>query len=226
MLIPLKVDVPVARMPWVNITLIVLITLVTVAGFVDDGVFLTLSGIELVEASPLGGEGYYLKVTTDALPLPALAVTSSLLHADLIHLLGNMWFLWVFGNAVNERFGHFAYPALYLAAAMAGGLAHYATSGVPVVGASGAINGIMGAFVMFFAKNEVVVVWLIYLYPRLGKAPSVWAVAFWVAWDVVMLLAGGDSGVALVAHLAGFLAGLGIAALCTATGLIMPPEHE
>lgn len=225
MFIPLKVDVATYRRPWVNIALIVTIVAVSMAAFADLELLCKLGGIKITSLSFLEDD-VGIEITTENFPLPVLAVTSSLVHGGWMHLLGNMLFLWVFGNAVNYRFGHLGYIGLYVLAAMAGGLAHYATSDMPGIGASGAIYGVMGAFLVFFPRNDVRVVWFLFCYPRIAHISSIWLILFWVAWDVLFLAAGAETGVALWAHVAGFGAGFGIAMLCAITGLIKPAPGE
>ena len=232
MLIPLRVDVPTSRRPWVNYGLMGLIVIISFAGFQDRFLFDRLAGIERV--SPLDRLPVPLEpeirpeVSTKHYSLPVLAMTSSLLHGGWLHLIGNMLFLWVFGNAANYKFGHLGFPLLYLAAAMTGGLAHYAFDGCPVVGASGAINGLMGAFLVFFPRNEVKM-FIFLLFFRIGRVAwisSVWVILYWLGWDVLYLVLGAKTGVAPWAHVGGFVAGFGIAVVCAATGLIKPTEDE
>jgi membrane associated rhomboid family serine protease len=232
-LIPLKADVPAWRRPWVNYALIALIVAVTLAGFVDDAFFRKLAGIEytFLGMSPppewaRGLPGVEIRLTTRDIPLPVLALTSSLLHVGWIHLLGNMLFLWVFGNAVNYKFGQLGYLGLYVAAALLGGLAHYGFQGSPCVGASGAVNGTMGAFLVFFPRNDVTIFWIIWFRPGVSRISSGWIIVFWVLWDIFMLIIGGGGGVALWGHMGGFFTGFLIALLCAARGWIKPTPDE
>ncbi len=228
MLIPLKVDVPTDRRPWVNYALIALIVCVSIAGFSDDDLFCELAGIEIGnvdEESLLFGD-IEINLTTKDFPLPVLAVTSSLLHAGWLHLIGNMLFLWIFGNALNYKFGHLGYLGLYAAAALAGGMAHYMFQGGPVVGASGAINGVMGAFLIFFPRNDVTILWIVWRFGNVSRISSGWIILFWVAWDVLFLGLGAETDTALWAHVGGFLVGFSIAMICALTGWIKPTQDE
>ncbi len=222
MLIPLRVDVPMWRTPWVNYGLIGLIVLTSICGFADRGFFMKLAGIERSGDifSPVS------RLTTKDYPLPVLALTSSFLHGGLIHLAGNLLFLWIFGNAINYKFGHVGYLGLYLAAAFAGGMAHYGLDGRPVVGASGAINGVMAAFLVFFPRNDITVLWLIWIRPGVSRLSSGWIILFWIAWDILFLAMDAGEGVALWAHLAGFAVGFAVAAACALKKLIRPTEDE
>ena len=214
MIIPLKVDVPMWRRPYVNWALMGLTICISIAAFYDPELLYDLAGIE--------GDG----LTQNIGLWPVYAVSSSFLHGGWLHLIGNMLFLWIFGNAVNYKFGHVGYAGLYLAAAVASGLAHYGFDGSPAVGASGAINGVMGAFLVFFPRNDVSCLLFIYVYPRYFRISSFWVLLFWVAWDVLYLVLGTSGGVALWAHVGGFAAGFGIAMICALAGLIKPTKDE
>ena len=224
-LIPLKVDVATYRTPFVNVALIIAIVVISIMAFSDEALLMKLGGIEVTHVDIFEID---VRLTTKDFPLPVLALTSTLVHAGWLHLLGNMLFLWVFGNAVNYKFGHVKYLVLYALAGMAGGLAHYATSDMPGIGASGAINGVMGAFLVFFPRNDVTVLWFWFLpfRPRISRISSIWIIVFWLMWDVMFLALGAVTGVALWAHVAGFIAGFSIALLCAVKGWIKSPDDE
>lgn len=223
MLIPLKLYVPTDRRPWVNYALIAVIIAVSLICFSDVGLFCRLAGVDL---DSTGTSLVSPMVSTEYLPLPVLALTSSLLHVGVLHLLGNMWFLWVFGNAVNYKLGQLGYLGFYLAAAMAGGLAHYALAGTPVVGASGTVNGVMGAFLVFFPRNDVTVLWVLWIRPGISTLSSGWIILLWLAWDVLCLALGSQGGVALWSHVGGFVTGFAVAAVLAAVGWIRPSPDE
>ncbi|OHB68828.1 MAG: hypothetical protein A2Y77_11675 [Planctomycetes bacterium RBG_13_62_9] len=151
------------------------------------------------------------------------------LHANLLHLLGNMWFLWIFGNAVCSKLGNIRYLPLYILLGVFAGVAHLLLSPGSVIGASGAINGIVGMYLFLFYENEITclfVVWLIVpLYVRSFEISSVWMILFWLLWNVVGVLCGG-SGVAYFAHFGGFAAGFGIALLLCQKGWITMERYE
>lgn len=226
MLIPLKAAVPRWGRPWANVALMLLIISVSTIALVQEGsgLFLTLAGLT-VEVDPATGEPT-LEFTKNILMLPVLAVSSSFLHGDWLHLAGNMLFLWVFGNAVNYKFGHVGYLVLYLAAALVGGLAHYGLEGGPVVGASGAINGVMGAFLVYFPLNDVKVFYFWFLRFGTFMMSGIWLVLLYVAWDVLYLAIGAGGSTALWAHVGGFVAGFGAALLCLRAGWVSPTADE
>ena len=227
MLIPLKVDVPMYRTPWANYAIMALVIVVSIAGFVDTDFFWSLAGAEAtVRSTAYGGAQVELTLTNRLLALPMFALTSSMLHVGILHLAGNMLFLWVFGNAVNYKFGQLGYLVLYLVVTVWAGMTHYLHEGFPAVGASGAVSGMMGAFLVFFPRNDVTVFWIIWIRPGLSRISSGWIIMLWVVWDVVCLALGWNAGVALWAHLGGFTVGFAVAVMCSLAGWIKPTQDE
>lgn len=137
-------------------------------------------------------------------------MSSMFLHGSFAHLLGNMWFLWIFGNNVEDSMGHTRFVAFYLLCGLAAAVAQLATdpqSTVPMVGASGAIGGVMGAYVVLY---PFVRVHMLIFFPFTVAIPAVWMLGYWF---VIQLLSGlsslgfGGGGVAFWAHVGGFAAG-------------------
>lgn len=138
------------------------------------------------------------------------AVISMFLHAGFAHILFNMWSMWIFGNNVEEAFGHLGFAAFYLAAglaATAGFVVLEPDTTVPLVGASGAIAGVMGAYLVLFPRHLV----LTLIFIRVVAIPSVAFLGLWFASQ--FLMAGDASGIAWQAHVAGFAFGAAVAAL-------------
>jgi membrane associated rhomboid family serine protease len=134
--------------------------------------------------------------------------TSMFLHGSIGHLLFNMWFLWIFGNNVEEAYGHFGYLLLYLVGGLAGTAAFIALNSnatVPLVGASGAIAVTMGAYAVLFPKHRIVSLlgWIILPLP---------AGIFLFVWFVAQFGLGG-TGVAWEAHAGGFVVGVAVSLL-------------
>lgn len=144
--------------------------------------------------------------------------TSMFLHGGVAHVLGNCWFLWVFGNNVEDRLGHAGFVLFYLAtgAAAAGAQVLAAPgSGVPMVGASGAISGVLGAYLVFFPRA-----WVVALVPWVVPILPIPAALFLLVWFFIQAQAGVGSllagtaatgGVAWWAHAGGFVAGACVA---------------
>jgi membrane associated rhomboid family serine protease len=151
-----------------------------------------------------------------AIPAYATLITSMFLHGGWMHLNGNMLYLWVFGNNIEDAMGHAKYIAFYLTCGILAALSHALTdpsSSIPMVGASGAISGILGAYLVLFPRAKVLV-----MMPALG-ATRVPAAIVLGMWFVMQLLSGGMSigseggGVAFFAHIGGFLAGMALIGL-------------
>jgi len=139
--------------------------------------------------------------------------TSMFLHADLIHLGGNMLFLYIFGDNVEDTFGHLRYLVFYLFAGIAASLAHILfvfgspESTIPTIGASGAISGIMGAYLVLFPRSKILTLVILY-WISIVAIPAVIFLSIWFVFQFFYgaLTAGG--GVAYWAHIGGFVAGL------------------
>ncbi len=130
-------------------------------------------------------------------------VTSMFLHGSLLHLGGNMWIFWIFGNNVEDRLGHLRFAVFYLIGGLAATLAHFAvqpTSTIPIVGASGAIAAIMGAYAVWYPNAPVRT--LVFFFVR--DISAKWFLGFWL---VSQFFIGNDSGVAWMAHVGGFVFG-------------------
>lgn len=130
-----------------------------------------------------------------------------LLHADVLHLAGNMVFLWVFGNAVCGNTSNVAYPFLYAGFLLASGSAHLLLDGAPALGASGAVNGVVGMALAMYPLNRVSVFYWVWFWAGSFLAP-LWGLAlFWLGFDLLGVLLGW-AGTAYWAHLGGFVVGL------------------
>jgi membrane associated rhomboid family serine protease len=137
-------------------------------------------------------------------------ITSMFLHGGWLHLLGNMLYLWIFGDQIEDRLGHMRFAAFYLLCGLAAGIAQVAVmpdAVVPTLGASGAIAGVLGAYWIRFPHNSVRV--LVFRYVTL--LPAWLVLGSWIFVQLasqVTLPAGTSSGVAYMAHIGGFIAGL------------------
>ncbi|WP_413876042.1 rhomboid family intramembrane serine protease [Albidovulum sp.] len=142
--------------------------------------------------------------------------TSMFLHAGILHILGNMLFLWIFGDNLEDQMGHLGFLLFYLASGIAAALVHIVAapvSHVPTVGASGAIAGVMGGYLLMFPKARVDVAVIIVIFIRVFTLPAWIMLGFWFALQIFggvgTSIEGG--GVAYWAHAGGFLAGLALA---------------
>jgi membrane associated rhomboid family serine protease len=145
----------------------------------------------------------------------ATYLSSMFLHGGLLHLVGNLWSLWIFGDNVEDRLGHGRFLAFYLLCGLLAGAAHAAfhpASEVPTIGASGAISGVMGAYLFLFPRAKVLTVVPILFYPLFLELS---AFVFLGLWFAAQLLSGmlelreteAATGIAFLAHVGGFAAG-------------------
>jgi membrane associated rhomboid family serine protease len=151
-------------------------------------------------------------------------LASMFFHANVLHLLGNMWFLWIFGDNVEDRFGHLRYLALYLIGGIVASVGYVISvpnSLTPTVGASGAIAAVMGAYLVLFPRARIVTVLfpLVFL-PLL--VPATFLLSFWF---VLQFFTGPSTHVAWVAHVVGFVAGAA-AGLLFSTMVGMRARHR
>ena len=176
-----------------------------------------LTGRDVAQPIPVEDEYGRTRGAIDLQPTPIpvffTLVTSMFLHGGIAHLLGNMLYLHVFGDNVEDVLGHARYLVFYLTTGVAAGLAHVATtaflrSGVlmPSLGASGAISGVLAGYLMLFPRRRVRVLWLY----SLLDVPAVLAIGVWFLFQLVSglgMLGGAQTGVAYGAHIGGFVAG-------------------
>ena len=145
-------------------------------------------------------------------------ITSMFMHGGIGHILGNMLFLWIFGDNVEDRLGHLQYLLFYIIVGILASLAHVATCVLlksdlltPSLGASGAISGVMGAYLIFYPNNSVTVL----IFRFVTTVPAIVAVGLWFAMQLfssfMELGAGEGGGVAYGAHIGGFIAGIPLA---------------
>ena len=216
---PLKDDNPSNTAPIVTVALIVLNAVVFVyqisleAGGPDGAragqAFIEEFGLvpcRLTGACRVGSE----------LPLPVLTIfTSMFMHGGLFHIGGNMLYLWIFGNNVEDTLGHTRYLVFYLLSGVAAALAQTLVgpgSVVPMVGASGAVSGVLGAYLLLFPGAHVTTLIILGYFFRLVQIPAMVVLGFWIVLQVLNGLGsfGASGGVAFFAHIGGFVAGMGL----------------
>ncbi len=154
-------------------------------------------------------------VPPKAIPAPATIFTSMFLHGGIMHIAGNMLYLWIFGNNVEDAMGRVRFIVFYFLCGCIAAAAHaYAnrTSTVPMIGASGAISGVLGAYLLLYPRARVVTLVFFGFYVRLLAIPAMAVLGFWFVLQFLnVLLSGGHAGgVAWYAHVAGFVAGVSL----------------
>jgi membrane associated rhomboid family serine protease len=202
-MIPLRDSQPSYSKPFVTIALIV----VNVLAFLFE---ISLDPFSLNNLTATYG------LVPSHFQLTALA-TSMFLHGGWLHLLGNMWFLWIFGDNVEDILGHGKYLVFYLLCGIAAGLVHVIFNGgsrLPTIGASGAIAGVMGAYLVKFPHSRIVTLVPIVFFLTTIEIPAAVMMIFWFAiqfFNGVGSIGYSDpsqGGVAWFAHVGGFLAGM------------------
>lgn len=157
------------------------------------------------------GEG--MSCLMDAGREPLHLVTSMFLHGSWGHILGNLWFLYIFGNNVEEAFGHIRYALFYLMAGLAAAFLQVfaePASMIPMVGASGAISGVLGAYLVLYPRARVHNLVFLGFYLTTIRLPAWVMLGYWIALQVLggMLARSGEGGTAFWAHIGGFAAGI------------------
>ena len=224
---PYKDENPTILTPYVTVALIVVTSLIWLlyqSAGMDPAYSRSICDLGLIPSRLLSGESlpistrYGLQTVCPDSPNFAwyTVVTSAFLHGGWFHLIGNMWFLWVFGNNIEDSMGHGRFVVFYLVCgALAAGaqVVSQPTSPVPMVGASGAVSGIMGAYLILYPRVRVhMIVFLLFFVTRI-TVPAYLMLLYWIVIQVfggLPTLAGANQtgGVAFMAHVGGFIAGV------------------
>jgi membrane associated rhomboid family serine protease len=151
-------------------------------------------------------------------PRYATPFSAMFLHGSWMHLGGNMLFLWIYGDNLEDAMGHARFLAFYLLCGLAAVFAQAfadAHSAYPIIGASGAISGILGAYLLLFPRARVLTLVLLPFFLTTLRLPAMWLLLLWFAVQLVsdVALSGHDAGIAFRAHIGGFLAGMLLAPL-------------
>jgi membrane associated rhomboid family serine protease len=147
----------------------------------------------------------------EGLPVWVTLLTAMFLHGGLLHLAGNMLFLWIFGGNVEDRLGHLGFLVFYLLCGSLAGIAQVLaapTSPIPMIGASGAIAGVLGAYFMLFPRSRVLTLFWFLFWVKTTYVPAVFFLGIWFLMQLLSLPQGANGGVAFAAHVGGFIAGL------------------
>jgi membrane associated rhomboid family serine protease len=203
-MIPLRDVIPSRTTPYITITIIVMNAM---AWFFELSLphqvlndFLTVYGVV---------PAYFAAPTL---------ITSMFLHGSWSHVIGNMWYLWIFGDNVEDRVGHGRFIAFYLICGIAAALGQVFTdphSTLPTIGASGAIAGVMGAYFVLYPRSRVLTLVPIFFFIQIVELPATVLLGFWFvmqlfsAGTIAMTTSSQGGGVAFAAHVIGFVAGLG-----------------
>ena len=172
------------------------------------------NGVDLVEPEQItiGGASVDIPQEPGPSPIWLTLLTSMFMHGGLLHIGGNLLFLWVFGDNVEHRIGHIPYLAFYLVAGVIASLAQVLVdpdSFIPTLGASGAISGVLGAYLVMFPTNRITVLFFL----RAISVPAIVAIGLWAVLQFVngfgaAAISEQTGGVAYMAHIGGFVAGV------------------
>jgi len=149
------------------------------------------------------------------IPVPLTVFSSMFMHGGWIHLLSNMLFLWIFGDNIEDKLGHFKYLFFYMICGIAATFFHIFTnfnSRIPSIGASGAIAGVMGAYMFLFPKARIKTLVILFVFIQVIRIPAIVILGYWI---LIQVLSGfaefgtrSGSGIAWFAHIGGFITGL------------------
>lgn len=210
MFIPYRVDVPFDHPPVVNRILVLVVIVIFALQVADVSQFIAQGGT---------AKEYIEKGTMAQLILSGWGIKGIFgymwLHGGPLHLLGNMLFLWLFGNAVCSKLGNVLYLPVYVGLGMIAAVIHLIFSGGSMIGASAAINGIVGMYLVFFPENSISCFFWLIFYPVRFSVSGYWMILLWFAFDVLGALLSRNrlGGVAYHAHITGFLAGFALAVI-------------
>lgn len=204
-MIPLSDDIPTRNFPLITLLVIAMNVWVFFETFFNATVppDMTLNQYGLVP---------YNLIRSPVTEYPAI-YSSMFLHAGFWHLAGNMLYLWIFGNNIEDVLGKFKYILFYLVCGTIAALGHIATDSdsiIPMVGASGAVSGVLGAYMVLFPYARIKTLIFIVIFVTVIRIPALVLLGLWIAIQVLngMAVAGGAPGVAWFAHIGGFLAGM------------------
>jgi membrane associated rhomboid family serine protease len=213
-MIPLRDENPTTLTPVVTVSLIILNCLVFLyqvsLGQAEERFILDYAAIpaDLLHTRSFGGGTHLFPGVT--------VLTSMFMHGGILHLGGNMLYLWIFGDNIEDVMGHGRFILFYLLTGAAATFAHAVVapmSTVPMIGASGAISGVLGAYLLLFPKARVKVLVILGFFIRIISVPAVLMLGFWFLMQMLSGLlseGGAGGGVAWFAHVGGFVAGLAL----------------
>ena len=189
MIIPLRTDSPLRTTPYMNWAIIVANVVIFVAGMMNPHI----------------ADGYSLSARQ---PQLYQFFTYQFLHAGWMHIIGNMLFLYIFGNNINDRLGHLGYLAMYLGGGVFAGISYVVTShsDAGLVGASGSIATVTGAYLVLLPRSNVTIVYFFYLV-GVTEIASLWFILFFFAYDIYSNLSTQGDNVAHTAHIGGTVFG-------------------
>ena len=211
-MIPLKDDNPTSTFPYVTVAIIAVnalvflyqLTLQFTLGIKGLAAFIYSAAAIPYEITHLVDLGTHALV-----PLPLTLFTAMFVHGGIVHIVGNMLFLWIFGDNIEDSMGHGRFIVFYLLSGLVASLTHVFASPdstIPMVGASGAIAGILGAYFVLFPRARVKTLIFFFFFVQIIDVPAVFFLGLWFLYQILSSGMGGN--IAWYAHIGGFLAGV------------------
>ena len=231
-MIPLRDDNPTSITPFVTYAFIAACVLVFLwqMSLGEKGFEAAVLALGVIPAILLGDAR--LPPELYLVPPVATVFSSMFLHGGFMHLAGNMLYLWIFGNNIEDSMGHVRFVIFYLLCGVAAVLAQAwpnPDSTIPMIGASGAISGVLGAYLLLFPRAHVLVLIPLGMFTRLIHLPAMFVLGFWFVLQLIntALSDAGQGGVAWGAHIGGFVAGMVLIPLFKHrhVRLFAPPHH-
>jgi membrane associated rhomboid family serine protease len=261
--IPLKDNIPTDRFPFVTVALIVANVIVYLLAISHGGSIISgpdtpevvkygaipyalthygkhcglatvTQGLQAAQTVACQGQPGVVGTPTNTIPTWATVFSAMFMHASILHIAGNMLFLWIFGNNVEDSMGPVKYLAFYILsgiAALALQVAISPDSAVPTLGASGAIAGVLGGYILLYPRARVLTLVFIILFFTVIELPALVMLGIWFAEQAVFGAAnltnptGGGGGVAYFAHVGGFVFGLATVRLLATRRKPVPPRY-
>lgn len=217
MFIPLKDENPTSRFPFITIFFIALNIVIFFYQFFSPQAlqyFIFKMGAipyELTHFRPVSVVIYESQESLTRLSPPLTLLTSMFLHGNLFHLFWNMLYLWIFGNNIEDFLGPIRFIIFYIISGFGASLVHIIfnpNSQIPVIGASGAIAGVLGAYLILYPRARVLTLVFLFFFIRIMLIPAAFFLGLWFLFQVLNIGIGG--GVAWFAHIGGFLVGIAL----------------
>jgi membrane associated rhomboid family serine protease len=206
-MIPIKDDNPTSTIPYVTVGIIA----VNVAIFIFQMLMSPSEGRAFIfrtAAIPFEITHFSDVQPQNFVPPPLTLFTAMFVHGGFLHLGGNMLYLWIFGDNIEDRIGHMRFLLFYLATGVVASLFHvviHSNSTVPMIGASGAVAGVLGAYFLLFPRAHVLTLIIFFFFVHMVRIPAMVFLGLWFAFQILSTAGGG--GIAWYAHIGGFLAG-------------------
>lgn len=205
--IPYEIETLQQERPWANWLIVGACSLISIAAFAGQISEATVDSLILEGWNPIGMFGHVL------------------LHLGPLHLIGNMIFLWVFGNAICTNTSNGVYLAIFALCTLSAAVVHNLADGAPAIGASGAINGIVGMVLAMYPLNRVYVFWVFAIRGGTFEIRAWVLILIWLAFDIWGVVSSG-SGVAYWAHIGGLMGGIAIGLAFLKLGWIELTEYD